>query len=461
MSQCRQNEEQVKGCYTSHATLAAIGIKATQMELFEPIAERVKIAQKTVKHTPVQKLQDAYLNMLAGGQGMVEINKRIRTDPGLQRAFGRSACAEQSVVQDTLDACTPQNVEQMHEAMAVIFRRHSRAYHHDYERRWLLLDVDLTGRPCGKQAAQARKGFFEGQRGRHGRQVGHVLATDEQELVVSRLYDGQQHLSLALPGLLEAAERVLDLTEAQRQQTIVRVDAGGGSTDDLNGLLGRGYHLVAKEYAAARVQKVAQEVQEWITDPAEQGRQVGWATSPLHLYCRPVQRIAVRCRKKNGQYALGLIVSDLSFEQVLVRTGQDPALAHDLQVVMLAYVYLYDQRGGGIETQIKGTKQGLGVSKRNKKRFEAQQMLLQLETLAHNTLIWARDWLAPRCSRIASYGIQRLVRDVFTTSGHLLLNPSDQVVHLVLNVRDSLARDLQASLEALLRGHVLVSLGEI
>jgi hypothetical protein len=219
--------------------------------------------------------------------------------------------------------------------------------------------------------------------------------------------------------------------------------------------------VVAKEYAAARVRKVAQEVQEWITDPAEQGRQVGWAPSPLGLYSQPVQRIAVRCRRKNGQYALGLIVSDLSFEQVLLRTGQDPALADDLQVVLLAYVYLYDQRGGGIETQIKGGKQGLGVSKRNKKRFEAQQMLLQLEALAHNTLIWARDWLAPQCSRIASYGIQRLVRDVFTTSGHLLLNPSDQVVHLVLNVRDSLARDLQASLEALLKGHVLVSLGEI
>ncbi|HEX9923536.1 MAG TPA: hypothetical protein VGD99_12840 [Anaerolineae bacterium] len=51
--------------------------------------------------------------------------------------------------------------------------------------------------------------------------------------------------------------------------------------------------------------------------------------------------------------------------------------------------------------------------KRNKKRFEAQQVLIQLEALAHNVLVWARQWLAPRCPKIARLGIKRLVRDVF------------------------------------------------
>jgi hypothetical protein len=461
MDKSSASEFEVKEYFSSHATLAAIGIKATQLGLFAPIAQRVTIAQKVVKHTPIEKLQDAYLNMLAGGQGMVEINKRIRADRGLQRAFGRSACAEQSVVQDTLDACTVENVQQMYEALDDIYRQHSRGYRHDYGGQWLLLDVDLTGRPCGKKAASARKGYYAGQRGRYGRQVGHVLATDYQELVVSRIYDGQAHLSLVLKDLLEAAERTLDLTEGKRQRTIVRVDAGGGSTDDINWLLRRGYRVLGKEYAAARVQKVVEDVHEWVADPQEQGRQVGWAPSSIDLYCRPVQRIAVRCRKRNGQYGLGLIVSDLSFEDVLLETGQDPALASDLQTVMLAYVYLYDQRGGGVETQIKGGKQGLGTRKRNKKRFEAQQMLVQLETLAHNTLIWARDWLVPQCPRLAAYGIQRLVRDVFTTSGRILLDPTDHIVHIILNSLDPLARDLWASLAALLKGHVLVNLGQI
>ena len=460
MSQSSGNEGQVKACVSSHATLAAVGIKATQIGLFDPITERVKIAQKVITHRPTEKLQDAYVNILAGGHGVVEINKRLRADGGLQKAFGRSVCAEQSVVQDTLDACTAENVQQMHEAMDLIYQRHSHGSRHDYQRKWLLLDVDLTGRPCGKKAASASKGYFAGQRGRYGRQVGHVLATDYQELVVSRLYDGKQQLSLVLPGLLEAAERTLELTEDKRQRTLVRFDAGGGSVDDINWLLSRGYHIIGKDYAAARVRQVVEDVQEWIADPTEPGRQVGWAPSPADLYCRPVQRIAVRCRKKNGQYGLGVIVSELSFEEVLLWTGQDPALASDRQVVMLAYVYLYDQRGGGVETQIKGGKQGLGTTKRNKKRFEAQQMLLQLETLAHNTLIWARDWLAPQCPRIAAYGIKRLVRDVFTVNGQIILDPADHVVHIHLNSLDALARALCTGLAALLEGHVVVSLGE-
>jgi len=94
------------------------------------VQHQVHIAQKTVTHTPVQKLYDAFVALLAGAHGLVEINKRLRSDPGLQAAFGRQACAEQSVVQDTLDACTETNVEQMHDAMDTIYRCQSPGYRH-------------------------------------------------------------------------------------------------------------------------------------------------------------------------------------------------------------------------------------------------------------------------------------------------------------------------------------------
>lgn len=45
--------------------------------------------------------------MLIGAHGLVEINSHLRADGALQAAFGRSRYAEQSVVQCTLDACTP------------------------------------------------------------------------------------------------------------------------------------------------------------------------------------------------------------------------------------------------------------------------------------------------------------------------------------------------------------------
>lgn len=122
----------------------------------EPVSPKVE--QKTVKHSPVDKLYDACIAILAGAHGLVEINTRLRAEPALQRAFGRAACAEQSVVQDTLDACTAENVAQFQTALAAIYRSHSQGYTHDYRTRHQLLDVDISGLPCGKQAAFGSKG---------------------------------------------------------------------------------------------------------------------------------------------------------------------------------------------------------------------------------------------------------------------------------------------------------------
>ncbi len=95
----------LKRYFSPRAFLAGIGQKLRQLELFKPIEQRVNIPQKTVRHTPLQKLYDALIGLLCGAQGMSEINKLVRPDEGLQRAFGRDSCAEQSVIQETLDAC--------------------------------------------------------------------------------------------------------------------------------------------------------------------------------------------------------------------------------------------------------------------------------------------------------------------------------------------------------------------
>ncbi len=136
-------------------------------------------------------------------------------------------------------------------------------------------------------------------------------------------------------------------------------------------------------------------VQEWVTDPQDPNRQFGWVTLPADgLYIRPVQRVAVRCRKKNGQWGIGVILSTLPPEEVLELVGESAQRVNEPQVVLWAYVRFYEQRGGGVEIEIKEDKHGLGTRRRNKKRFAAQQMVVLLETLAHNILVWARRWLA-------------------------------------------------------------------
>jgi Transposase DDE domain group 1 len=447
--------------FTACASLAALGVKLSYLNLFGPIRERVLIAQKTVKHAPIDKLYDAFISLLAGAHGLVEINSRLRADPTLQAAFGRRHCAEQSVVQDTLNACTAENVTQMEQAMDTIYRQQSRGFRHDYRASLHVLDVDMSGLPCGKKAAFATKGYFANQRNRRGRQLGRVLASCYDEVVVDRLFGGTIQLTKALRPLMLAAEQTLQMDRAKRRRTLVRVDAGGGSLDDVNWLLRRGYQIHCKDYSGTRTQRLTQSVEKWVDDPQVQGRQVGWVTKQACEYVRPVRRIAVRCRKQDGQWAVGVLISTLTEAQVLSLTGQQTSQIHDPLAVLLAYVSFYDQRGGGVETSFKGDKQGLGISKRNKKRFEAQQMVMLLGSLAHNVVVWSRFWLAASPSPLRQYGMLRMVRDVFHVSGFLVMDaPSQQVVQIVLNQAASLAPSLVDPLHNLLApAHIAIQLG--
>ena len=461
MNKFSSENEENQYAYTSVLPLTAIGVKTRKMKLFAPIEREVKIPQKIVKHRPVDKLKDGYIAILAGAQGMVEVNKRVRAERAVQVAFGRTSCAEQSVIQDTLDACTDQNVTEMHRAMEQIFRQQSQSYRHDYQREWQLLDVDMTGRPCGRKAALATKGYFAKQRNRRGRQEGYLIATWYEEIVVERVYEGTTQLNRALRPLVEAAETCLELDEGKRNRTILRIDSGGGSVEDINWALERGYRVHVKDYSGSRAAQLAKSVSRWFSDPADPAREFGWVTAEASAYVRPVRRIAVRCRKENGQWGIGVIVSNLEPKDVLWLTGGYRQEEEKDEQVLLAYVHFYDQRGGGIETEIKEDKQGLNTTKRNKKRFAAQQILTQLEVLAHNTLIWARLWLADHCPRLAHFGLKRWMRDILHLNGVVVFDQSLHLIQLILNPADPLAKDLSHGLAALLAGeHVAVYLGE-
>ena len=327
--------------FSPRATLAALGIRLQGLHLFGPVRERVHIGQKTITHTPVQKLYDAFIAVLAGAHGLVEINKRLRADPSLQAAFGRQACAEQSVVQDTLDACTKVNVEQMHRAMDDISRRHSRGYRHDYDRSLQVLDADMTGMPCGTKAAFATKGSFAKQRNRRGRQLGRVLATHYGDIVVDRLFGGTTQLTKALQPLVQATAQTLELDADKRRRTVWRIDAGGGSVADVNWLLTHGYHVHCQDYSSTRAQTLAESVTEWVDDPRIAARQVGWVTVAPTTYSRPVRRVAVRCRKKNGQWGVGVLISTLAPDEVIVLARQPVDRVQDPSAVLLAYVSFY------------------------------------------------------------------------------------------------------------------------
>ena len=144
---------------------------------------------------------------------------------------------------------------------------------------------------------------------------------------------------------------------------------------------------------------------------------------------------------------------------MLAVLGHPSLQAADPTAVLAAYVTFYDLRGGGIETSFKGDKQGLGLTKRTKKRFEAQHMLVLLGSLAHNVVVWARRWLtSPQIQRC---GILRMVRDVFHVSGLLRFDAFGSVIEIVLNQEACLARSFIRPLQALLAPlQIVVNLGE-
>jgi hypothetical protein len=448
--------------FSPRASLVAIGAKIRSLKLFEPIKERVKIGQKTIKHTPTDKLMDALITILAGAAGMVEVNTRLRTDTALQRAFGRESCAEQSVVQQTLDAATAVNICEMEQAMDEIIRNHSKAYKHNFSSSLFIIDADLTGLPCGKKAAFATRGYFNRKRNRRGRQMGRVIASQYEEVITDKLYKGSTQLCQSLQELISASERTLELNEEKRHRTVVRVDRGGGSNKDVNWLLERGYHFHGKDYSAQRTEKIVQSVKQWIDDPLVPTRQVGWIEEGADYYIKPVKRIAVRCRKQNGQWAVGAIISTLSEEDVIKLTNASKSSEKDPEAVLLSYVYLYDQRGGTIEEEIKEDKQGLSIGKRNKKRFEAQQLLMMLAQLAHNVIVWSKSWIATQVEKITRIGIKRMVRDIFQVTGKVEFDTDNRIVRIVLNSASQWSRHLAKAFKSILMGHhIAINLDEI
>ena len=447
--------------FSAQASLAVVGVQMRHMKIWQAIEQKVHIRQKAIKHRPVDKLLDAFVNILAGGRGLVEVNTRIEPDEGLQKAFGRQACADQSTISDTLGVCTQETVGQMREALQEVYRAHSQGYRHPYERCCQVLDVDMSGMPAGSQGEGVTKGYFSGQKNRRGRQLGRVTATLYDEIVVERLYTGKAQLEQSLQSLVLAAEEVLELDGARRARTVVRVDGGGGRDEDVNWLLRRGYWVVVKVKNWQRAMKLSKSVTTWHPDPKTGSREVGWVEQP-HAYDRPTRQLAIRSPKADGSWHSRVLVFNLP-DDLLFGLAREPFLTGPSpSQVGLAAIHAYDLRGGGVETSLRGSKQGLGLTKRNKRSFPAQEMLVLLAQLAYNLLTWTRLHLAARSSRLGKFGPLRLVRDLFHIAGRLRFDSQGCLLEITLCHTHELAAPLVHAMSSLLaQDGMALNLGQI
>jgi hypothetical protein len=417
--------------FSAGGSLAAVGLWMKRKGLWEIMEAHVFIEQKVLRYRPLDKLLCALMNILSGGHGLVEVNTRVRADEGLQKAFGAMGCADQSVISDTLNACTSEHVRQMQEALQEIYRIHSRGYRHDYGQRLQVLDADMSGLPAGREGEGVTKGYFAQVKNRRGRQLGRVVASLYDEIVVERLYDGKRQLDRSLSELVLAAEGVLSLSAAKRAQTLVRVDAGGGTDEDINWLLSRAYQIMVKVKHYKRSAKLCRSVKTWYADPKVEGREVGWVQEP-HPYHRATRQLGIRSRKHNGHWSYHVIVFTLRDDQLFTLARLPLHGNATSQQLALAALHAYDLRSGGIETSNKGSKLGLGLTKRNKRRFDAQYMLVLLAQLSYNLIAWTRHLLSAVDKHLAHFGPLRMIRDLFHIPGQILFDAQGYILQITL-----------------------------
>lgn len=435
---------------------ASLGIVAQQMKrmkIWETIEAEVVIKQKQVRYRPSDKLKVAFINSLCGSKAIVSINQQVRPNREVWGMFGLKACAEQSTVSRTLAACDQESVSGLRQAVGHILRRYSRAYHHAYGQQIQVMDIDVSGLPSSGHGEGVEWGYCD-QVGRvtRTRQLGRVLATRYDEMLVEQLAAGTQQLGGMLHELIHQSEDLLDLDANRRHRTLIRVDSGGGDEADVNWLLGRGYLILLKMAGSSRAAKLARQIpaSAWLNDPRQPHRQLAWLPSGI-VYATPTQQVVERrtsSRDKSVHYSV--LVTNASPALLAQLAPDDLPLSGDARLLQLAYAY--DQRSGALETFNRLDKQALGLHHPYTHSFYAQQVLLLLAQLAHNLLIWIADRLRPHLS--SPIGLQRLLRDGLSISGMLYFDHHGYLAILVLNALHPLAPPLFRAFE-----HEWASLG--
>jgi hypothetical protein len=301
----------------------------------------------------------------------------------------------------------------------------------------LWIDVDVTPLPIGAAAEGSERTWMGRYRGKTGRKTLRFTASAYREILHETLLRGKASAVPALKTALSEGETHLGWSRERRHRIVLRLDGGFGTTEVLNGLRSRGYHVVAKISHSGRVGKLRQSVGPW-QPTSSPGREIAAVRHP-HRFCRSTRQWVIRTPQEKGGDQYAVLVTTLT----------------DLEPLALADAY--DGRAM-IEATFCQDKQALGLVTRRQRRWEAQQMVLLLARLAHHLLLWGKQWLSRVPStrqRLQGYGLVRLLRDVWAVPGGIRWRRG-WMVSVRFSPLHPLATSLQASFSALFHGRVRV-----
>ena len=268
----------------------------------------------------------------------------------------------------------------------------------------ITIDFDLLGQPTSSSAQGASKGYFADDKNRYGRQLARISVADTSEILADELYDGNQASCTVFKELGQKMEHALALDEkANRKRIRLRLDGGFGTDSHINFARSRGYQLLVKMYSGNRARVLCQSVEKWVAAPTvcqrrngeNATREAAWVKSP-HRYGRKTRQIAIRTQNRKAKAGYSY--------RILVTTDLDSSVQSVLDD--------YDARAGVPESRFCCDNQGLAARKRRKQRFIAQQMLMWLTRIAHNLIVWIKQWIidAPDWVEQAEQWIEQIKR---------------------------------------------------
>ena len=424
---------------TGRASLCALGEYLRRHCFFAPVREQVQIRQKTVRYRPIDKLLDALSGILCGAKTIAQNNLTIRTDRAVQRAFGRTGCAEQSTIARPLRACTAEHVAQLEKGSWYYLKRYGVTPHHRFHDTRLGVDIDLTPMPIGAKAEGSERTWLGRNRSKTGWKTLRITASPYREILHETLLRGKETVVPALQRALQEVETHLGWTRERRQRITLRLDGGFGTTEVLNWLLSRGYQVVAKLSHYGRVQKLRQHLGPW-QPTSSPGRAMATVLRP-HRFCRTTRQWVIRTPKDKGGYHYAVLVTSLA--ELAPPTVADA----------------YDSRAMS-EATFGQDKQARGLGKRRQRKWEAQQVVLLLARLAHHILLWSKRWLSrgpTTRGRLAGYGLVRLLQAGTTVPGVIRWRRG-WMVSVHFDPLHPLAEALQQGFAALFHGHVRVGI---
>jgi hypothetical protein len=147
---------------TQYGPLAALAAYYELEKVLKPLQFGSLRAMKG-DYSVANKLTQVVLSILAGCEYVSLVNSHLRSEQVLAQLYRIESFADQSTLWRALNGLTQMHLGQLEVAVKQISRQCSQTVQHDW-RGFLQLDFDLSGLPCGKEAAEGTKGYISGKK---------------------------------------------------------------------------------------------------------------------------------------------------------------------------------------------------------------------------------------------------------------------------------------------------------